>query len=141
MPTHPPDHIAVFAIIGRGDVGRLANVGSPLSHGVEVVYRHIAIVEATDQHVRMSRMHVHTHDPTVGLAQPLGVGGVLQGIEADVADVLLLVEVVRAVTDGKEVAVDWVPAEASNLQILVTKVTDAEPPKRKKTSFCVFEFI
>ena len=141
MPTHPPDHIAVFAIIGRGDVGRLANVGSPLSHGVEVVYRHIAIVEAADQHVRMSRMHVHTHDPTVGLAQPLGVGGVLQGIEADVADVLLLVEVVRAVTDGKEVAVDWVPAEASNLQILVTKVTDAEPPKRKKTSFCVFEFI
>ena len=51
---------------------------------LEVVHRHIAVMEAGDQHVGVLGAQVHTHHAGAGQAGELGVRGILQREDAGV---------------------------------------------------------
>ena len=108
-----------------------------VSLGVKVVHGHVAIIEAADDHVGVVGVEVHTHHAGGGGTHPLGVGGILQGVQTDVALARLLVEVVGAEADSEEVAVLRVPAEGGHLQIF--GLAQGEPPQGQQTSLHVLD--
>ena len=63
----------------------------------EIVDGHVAISQSGRDHLGVGGVTVQTHDPAVGLENILRVGGVLQGVETDVAALGLIVEIVRPV--------------------------------------------
>ena len=66
----------------------------------EIVDGHITISQAGSHHLGVGRVTVQTHDSTVGVENILRVGGVLQGVETDVATLGLGVEIVRPIADS-----------------------------------------
>ena len=66
----------------------------------EVVDGHVTIGQPGSHHLGVGRVTVQTHHSTVGVENILGVGGVLQGVETDVATLRLLVEIIRPVADS-----------------------------------------
>ena len=60
-------------------------------------------VPGGDDHMRVLGVNVDTEDGAGAVAQPLRVGGILQGEQTDVASAGLGVEIVGAVGDSEEV--------------------------------------
>ena len=66
-----PHYIPMFPVPWRGLVHRAGGLE------LEVVHRHVAVMEAGDHHVRVLGADVHTHHAAAGPAGELGVRGVL----------------------------------------------------------------
>ena len=87
-PPHLPHQLPVLPIDGCGEEAGLGRVT------LQVVDGHIAIVEASHQHVGVVRVDVHAHDPTCGPALVLREGWVLQRKQGDHTRLLLLVQII-----------------------------------------------
>ena len=75
----------------------LGEEGGGAGRSGEIVDGHVAISQPCRDHLGVGRVAVQTHDSTVGVEDILRVGGVLQGVETDVATLGLVVEIVRPV--------------------------------------------
>ncbi len=78
----------MFSISGRGLIDR----GRGLE--LEIVHRHIPVMEAGDHHVGVLEADVDTHHAATGRAGELRVGGILQRENTGVARLRLEVEIV-----------------------------------------------
>ena len=93
-------------------------IGGPGRAAGQIVDGHVAVVEPHRQDVGVAGVDVHTEDTRAGRADVLGVGGVLQGEQAEVALPTFLVEIVRAVAHSKQIPIFRIPLEVRDLQSL-----------------------
>ena len=75
-------------LVHGGDVER------PDEAALEIVHRHVAVIQPSHEHVGVLGVEVEAHDPRRGFTHVLRVGGVLEGEHADQAPVILAVNIV-----------------------------------------------
>ena len=61
---------------------------------LEVEDRHVAILKAGGDHVRVTRVDVQAHHSVGGPELVLGVGGILQGVNADHSNPIIVLKVI-----------------------------------------------
>ena len=108
--------------LSTANIADLGEEGGGGGMSGEIVDGHITISQAGSHHLGVGRVTVQTHDSTVGVENILRVGGVLQGVETDVATLGLGVEIVRPIADSCRGG-----SEESNYDILFTQLTSSAP--------------
>ena len=115
----------------------------------EIIDRHVTIVQTHSQDVRIAGMDVNTEDTRAGCADILGVGGVLQRKQTEIASPTGFVKIVRSVAHSEEIPVSRIPLQVCDLQsvrfvvktLLFVRILIFKCPERQQSSLPVLVLI